>query len=278
MTPLLPCRPARIGMAVALLTLLVGQRALALPFAVDVRSYVEGRDTGPAFRDPNAALGAPAQETGFGDVTPFNAPFTGAALVQIGPGGELVVHFDHRIEDDPRNPFGIDLLVFGNAFFFNPDFTGPVLALDVFAEAGDISVSQTGQAWIPIPGVSADGLFPTQGYTDSSGPFTDDGRTPADFTRPVDPALDWLGRSFDEIVALYAGAGGGTGIDLAVTGLPWIQLVRISLPSDAPGPVEIDAFADVAAPEPASVLLSVGLAALALRRFRLREARRSARH
>jgi hypothetical protein len=241
--------------------------AQATPFATDWLSYTPGSDTNPDFRDPNTALGKPALESGFGDITPFAGAFTGDLLVQVGSGGELVVGFDHAVMDDPLNPFGVDLLVFGNAFFFNPDFTGPTLALDIFADAGAISLSQDGATWLPVTGTTVDGLFPTQAYINSSGPYADDGTIEADFTRPVAPSADWMGKTFEEIVALYAGSGGGAGVDISEVGLPWIQFVKISVPADVVMLVEIDAFSDVAVPEPGSLfLLPTGLVALGLLR------------
>ncbi len=235
-------------LCVFLLVLLVSTHAWALPFATSVESYLPGADTNPAFQDPAVALGMPATENGFGDVTPFASAFTGDLLVQVGSGGELVIGFDEPVLDNPPDfSHGIDLLIFGNAFFFNPDFTGPTLALDVFAEAGDIAVSQDGAAWFPIHDVTADGLFPTQGYRDSSDPFADDGTLEADFAKPVDPGIDWLGATFEEIVGLYDGSGGGTGVDFSSTGLAWIQFVRVSVPADAMMVVEVDAFSDVTA-------------------------------
>ena len=270
------CLQSRLerGLFLACVGFLIGvisPPAQANPFATNWLSYTPGADTNPDFRDPNAALGKPALESGFGDITPFAGAFTGDLLVQVGSGGELVVGFDHAVMDDPLNPFGVDLLVFGNAFFFNPDFTGPTLALDIFADAGAISLSQDGAAWLPLASVTADGLFPTQAYTDSSGAYADDGMTEADFSKPVAPNTDWMGKTFEEIVALYAGSGGGAGVDISEVGLPWIQFVKISVPSDVVMLVEIDAFSDVAVPEPGRLfLLGASLTALGLLR-RLRQ-------
>lgn len=254
----------------------------AQPFADMVVSYTPGADVNPVFNDPANALGMPALNNGFGefggevfdlgDVTPFNAAFLPEQLVQVGDGGELVVRFDHRVLDDPANPFGIDLLVFGNGFF---ELVGAV-AGGLFADDALISVSQYGDLWSDITSVFADGLFPTSAYTDTPGAFLSGGATLSDFTLPVDPSIDWLDKTYEQLVtdpaALYAGSGGGGGVDLAETGLPWIQYVRIQAREDPDTGVvvlaEIDAFSDVAAvPEPAVIWLSLlGLAGLRVRR------------
>jgi hypothetical protein len=245
------------------LLVLVASTGNAQPFADEVISYISGTGISTGFDDPLNALGMPALNNGTsvfmgetfdnGDVTPFNGAFLTDQLVQVGTGGELVVRFDAPVVDDPGNPFGIDLLVFGNAFFFDPVNFAPV-ALDIFADDGQISVSQDGDLWSDITSVFSDAVFPTSAYLDTPGPFASGGSTLSDFTLPVDPGSAWLGADFDEILALYSGSGGGAGVDLAETGLGWIQYVRVTARDGVT--TEIDAFADVAAvPEPSAVLL-----------------------
>lgn len=259
--------PATLALCLAVLCAPALLRAQ--PFADTWEVYIPGASVNPVFTDPTRALGMPALNNGTsefndkvfdnGDVTPFNPAFLPEQLVQIGDGGELVVRFDHQVLDDPGNPFGIDLLVFGNAFFFQPNLFGAV-AEDIAADDALISVSQDGEIWAEITSPFADGLFPTSAYTDTPGAFLSGGATLSDFTLPVDPSIDWLDKTYEQLVtdplALYAGSGGGAGVDLADTPWDWIQFVRIQ----ARGGVvaEIDAFADVAAvPEPAVIWLSL---------------------
>jgi hypothetical protein len=198
-----------------------------------------------------------------GVVTPLQSPFRANEIASIGFGGELVVQFAEPVTDDPLNPFGIDLLVFGNAFFvgddfFNPDFSfnSAGVADNVANEGGLIAVSADGVNFSPVPG-AADGLFPTNAYADVTDPFaTTPGAAPADFTKPVDPAFDPIGKTFAQIVAGYQGSGGGFGVDIAPTGLSSISYVRITNPVGSGAIPEIDALADVASiPEPATSTL-----------------------
>ncbi|HMP04815.1 MAG TPA: hypothetical protein PJ982_00565 [Lacipirellulaceae bacterium] len=251
------------------------------PWADQVISYAPGEGisndfySGQPFSNPLVALGEPTRFTSPSDfgsvVTPLNSPFRADEVVSIGRGGHLTVRFDEPIVDHPLNPFGIDLLIFGNAFFtgsfFNPDFSfNPAGVADgVDSEGGLIEVSADGVTFLPVPG-EADGLFPTNAYADIVDPFTSTpGLVPADFTRPVDPSFNPVGKTFAEIVAGYNGSGGGVGIDISVTGLSSISYVRISTPIGAAFIPEIDAFAAVASiPEPATLILSMGAALILL--------------
>jgi hypothetical protein len=241
--------------------LLVAHAASAAgdPFADVVVSYVAGANPAAGYTSPSAALGSPERFTGEGFfpsvVSPFSPPFLPDEIVSIGAGGSLVVKFDEPVVDDPGNPFGIDLLVFGNSGFIDGAYPKGFVDGIYGNGGGVIEVSQDGEHWTPVVGAVADGLFPTLGWLDA-GPFDDlPGRIPSDFTKPVDPALalrDLLGLDYPSLVALYDGSGGGAGINLAGTGLSWIAYVRISVPADAVLHVEIDAFAAVASTTPAS--------------------------
>jgi len=224
------------------------------PFASEVVAYQPGAGAAAGFTNPAVSLGAPERFTGEfiipGAVTPFQPAFRPDEIVSIGLGGSLVVRFDHDVDDHPRNPFGIDLIVFGNAFF--TDAGGGSVA-GLASEGGAISVSADGVRWVRVPGVEADGLFPTLGYLDA-GPFaTQPGLVESDFLRPVDPSIapgDLVGLDHAALVELYDGSGGGTGIDIGALGLASVRFVRIDGPSAAGMSPEIDAFADVAPEAP----------------------------
>lgn len=215
------------------------------PWADVVVDYVPGAGAAP-YTDSAVALGAPERCTGEGVfpgvVSICNAPWMIDEIVSIGDGGHLVLAFDEPVLDDPANPFGVDLLVFGNAFFVE----GGAGIADLFGEGGVIEVSPDGATWAMVSG-TADGLFPTRGWLDA-GPFdVDPGTVATLFTRPVEPALalgDYLGLDHDAAAALYGASGGGTPVDLAGTGFASITHVRITN-IDGAGAVEIDAVADV---------------------------------
>ena len=244
-------------------------------FAVEVVSYIEGADVRSYedpidweyYNDPTAALGRPTAITtgddyGYGGipieedvvVVPVYPPFRSFEIVSIGNGsGALTLKFNHRVADDENNPYGIDLIVFGNSrqsgagWWMNGNPEGFGVFGDIYAERGIVSVSQDGQTW----------------YTFSNGPYADDFAATAGFdwdedddvwgdelnpTRPIDPALtaaDYGGMTLAEMIDAYDGSAGGTGFDIAELGLDWIEYVRISDNPVGSTTSEVDAVADV---------------------------------
>ena len=252
------------------------------PWADTVVNYVPGTGipndfvTGDPFSDAQTALGEPTRFTSDpnnfgGAVTPFQSPFRSTEVVSIGEGGSLEIAFDEPVTDDPGNPFGIDLLIFGNAFYLDADFPNGVAGAPS-TETGIVEVSSDGVNYVAVPGVVPDGLLPTLGYADVSAPFqTTPGSILTDFTRPVDPNFDPSGLSFPDILTGYDGSGGGVGVDLALVGLGQISFVRISNPVGSGVTPEIDALADVQVPEPTGatfVLINTLVGLIYLRRKR----------
>ncbi len=268
-----PPIPASPGRSAGIVLLLLATAGVAFgvpmdPWADSVVAYDPGTGVSDEYTQPDVALGQPAATTSFGPVHMFNPPWESADLVALGDGGSLIVAFDEPVADDPLNPFGIDLLIFGNAGFFAepPDYdkrhTDPAGLFG--GDGGTVSVSADGTNFVEVVGAVADGLFPTQPWTDPAW------TVPADFTRPVDPSLaisDFDGLTIEEALALYDGSGGGAGIDISGTGLAEIRFVKITY--EGAGDVEIDAFADVTpVPEPGILLLIASAAAGRLRRRR----------
>lgn len=263
-----------LGILCALTTLPAVAHAQTSPWANTIISYTPGTNATPGYTNPNVTLGEPTRFTGEaggfpGAVTPFNAAWENDEVLSIGEGGELIVMFDHPVQNNPNNPFGIDLLIFGNAWYIDTSWPSGV-AGNIVAEGGQISISADGQAWIDVVGTQADSAFPTLGYADLTNPYaTTRGNTLTDFTLPVDPLFDATGMSFAQISAAYNGSGGGTGIDIGAFGLSAISYVRITNPLGSGMTPEIDAFADVASiPAPGAIALLAAAALFSSRRAR----------
>ncbi|MBU0639597.1 MAG: hypothetical protein KKB50_12085 [Planctomycetes bacterium] len=252
------------------------------PYATQVVEYVPGTGigsdpiTGDPYHDPLAALGPPTTDT-TGDnwfipadeavpVVPVYPPFRAFEVVTVGYGGHLIVAFDHAVEDHPKNPYGLDFIVFGNASlevgggqsWTNGDPSAvTVLTGNVLSEPGLVSVSQDGLEWYTyLNGPYADDFAPTLGrvYAPDNpdpglGVWNEWWGAPADPTLPLDAELTadtFSGKTVAHIAELYSGSAGGTGFDIGIFGLDWIQYVRIEN-ADLGGTPEIDAVVDVAA-------------------------------
>ncbi len=75
-------------------------------------------------------------------------------------GGYIEFEFDGGIADDPENPYGVDFVVYGNAFDGNP-------------EAGAVQVSEDGGTWYELAGsLYYDGGFNFVGNQGSAGKFS----------------------------------------------------------------------------------------------------------
>jgi hypothetical protein len=260
----------------------VARGGVGSPWASQVVSYTSGvlPPEHAAYINPATALGEPERFTGEGQfpgaVTPFNPAYLATEIVALGVGGSLTLRFDHPVQNDPNNPFGIDLLVFGNTGYIS-DLGYGVTSGAMFGDStqGRIEVSADGLSWTTVVGAQPDGPFPTLGYRDVTDPFTSPpGTMPTDFTRPVNPAFDPAGLSLSQIVAGYNGSGGGAGIDLAPLGLSQISFVRVSY-LGADGDLQIDAVSDVSPVPGPGVLGSFSLVGLAAARWRRRDAARA---
>lgn len=139
------CIPSCLGV----LCVSAAKPAHAGDFADGVVAYVPApgqRINDPAFNDPSRALGPPV---GGGTLSADNSK-----LVTLGGfGGSITLRFTSPVLDDPCNPFGLDLIVFGNAFWVagNPNRR--------FAEAAVIEIAHDANGngladdpWYVVPG------------------------------------------------------------------------------------------------------------------------------
>jgi len=251
-------------------------------FATEVISYVKGTGavldyiSGKPFDDPNRALDRPTVDT-TGDnwyipvssivpVVGVYSAFRSFELVSVGRGGQLILKFSHPVSDDKNNPYGIDFIIFGNAqqkagqYWLNGIPATFIIGLSgAITEPAVVSVSQDGNNWYRYSnGPFADSFAPTFGriydpnYPDANiGSWNQWWGCPTNPTVPLDPNLtpaSFLNKSVAYMSQVYGQSAGGTGFDLAQSGMEWIQYVRIDVNSDPNMPVpEIDSIADVAA-------------------------------
>lgn len=104
------------------------------------------------FNKPEKALGAPL---GGGTGTPNNN-----SVVSLGGfGGQIVLAFDHDVEDNPANHLGLDAIVFSNAFYYggllyiNYHWSEPA-TIEIMPEMNDNNTpgDDPCEIWFVIPG------------------------------------------------------------------------------------------------------------------------------
>lgn len=168
-----------------------GDRGLAeAPYATRIVAFEPGEGAGFGQNKlPDVVLGAPlggGEQAGSLDV------------LSLGKGGSIVLGFEPYGIVDGDGP---DLLVFENAFWPGGDTSA------VFAEPGEVSVSEDGETW---------SAFPCDGGGDGAGHFPGcAGVTP---TEKYDA---------DEVVPLDPAVTGGDAFDLADVGVVRARFVRI---------------------------------------------------
>jgi hypothetical protein len=240
------------------------------------------------YGNPDNALGHPSQTVPAWDpipptvVCPVSPAWGPGRLVSLAStnddiaGGSITVEFDHPVADDPRNPFGLDFIVFGNtmqtlggnAWFDGVSDPAEVMVTTdtIMPERGLVEVSADGKTWFAFSeGPWADDFAPTLSHCyDPDNPdrklfgdstFTNEWWSVlSDATRPVDPMVtptDFKNRTLAEIARLYDGSAGGTGFDISGLDLPrdalgrkYMRFVRITS-LDPYDTTEVDAVTDV---------------------------------
>lgn len=221
----------------------------ATDFATEVVSS-SSLSTTP-YDDPSAVLGRPTLKfaNAFGDTSahrskiiepPYNkAPDGSKVITQINAGGQITVKMGRKIYDDPNNPYGVDLIVYGNSFF-TPTGAGAMISdtsdLNVakFGTSGSfyghpakVSISQDGITWYSFTNTGS--LYPDNAYRwdEYSHAWTDEQLNP---TKPLNPSVYSMNLSTQPIangLDQFMGAAGGSGFDLKESGFDWIQYVRV---------------------------------------------------
>jgi len=191
-------------------------------------------------------------------------------VTTIGSGANIVVKFDHKVADDPCNPYGIDFIVFGNSFFAGQDYLQPDTNMEeylitspvsVWQEPVKVSVAQdsNGPWCVFADGPYGDTAFPTNAFAWDRD--ANNWGEELNWLKPVNPGLSissFAGLSAADAIELYEGSAGGTGFDLKnldpndyaalaadpCTGQKWIQYIKVEYKPSYEG--EIDGFSDVA--------------------------------
>ena len=255
--------------------------AEASDFATELVDWSDDFTGSGWYDNPEYILGEPTEYCGgfngrshISIVEPAWGPF----ITTFSADSWAIVKFDHQVEDDPNNPYGLDFIVYGNNFFAGSGMVYDDTDHRVYtltngragSEPVQVSVSQDGENWYTYEnGPFGDTAYPTNPwvwdpdlYDETGAGWTD---IKNDFTKPVDPNLtyeDFAGISTYEAMMLYGGSAGGTAFDLAESGYDWIQYIKVSGTPGYSG--EIDAFSDIApVPVPGAVwLLGSGLLSL----------------
>ncbi len=223
-------------------------------FAVQVISG-NGVDTTAPYNDPTAMLGRPTltfvdyYDGGAADrVSIVNDPYWKTpggqdVITEISQGGEVTVAMGRKVYHDASNPYGIDLIVFGNSFFSVSAISGEVsdatdldtaqLGSGIYGHAATISVSPDGTNWYTFSNTPA--LFPQNAYRwdDPNHSWTGE---QLNANKPLNPSVyttDFAGQTVAAGLEQFAGSAGGTGYSLAGSGFAWIQYVRVQPASNA---------------------------------------------
>jgi hypothetical protein len=233
-------------------------------FAVQIVS-TNNLDAANPYNNPAAVLGRPTLrffDPYDGDVTdrvsiiddPYNVtPDDIDVITEIKSDGQITVNMGRKIYDNPNNPYGIDLIVYGNSFFSASDTSGIIsdktdlsvatLSTGIYGHQTIVSVSQDGTNWYAFSNTPV--LFPDNAYRwdDTNDSWTDEEMNP---TKPLNPFIytnNFGGQTVANGLDQFVGAAGGTGYALRASGFRWIQYVRVQ---PAPGVYTvIDAIAAV---------------------------------
>lgn len=170
----------------------------------------------PNYSEPNAALGWPAG----GDP---NAPDNSSLVTLGGFGGRITLAFDRTVWDDPANPFGLDAIVYGNAFWVSGDPERKWTEAAVLEISRDLNFNGIADdAWYVIPGshINTPG-FPAQYEVQTWDDDVNDPTHPPPDASWIPPGYGGVWTSegyhlppeiFESFVTQNPGSGGAEGV------------------------------------------------------------------
>jgi hypothetical protein len=232
-------------------------------FAVQVIRSI-GVDSMPPYNNPAAILGPPTlrfvdnedgatttNRTSIVDDAYNVAPDGSDVITEITNGGQIIVKMGRKVCHNPNNPYGIDLMVFGNSWFNigavsdSTDLDTTQLGSVIYGHSTTVSVSPDGANWYTFPNTPS--LYPDNAYRwdDANQSWTDEQMNP---TKPLNPtvyATDFAGQTAAYGLDQFIGSAGGTGYDLEASGFSWIQYVCVQPGTQYPAYTVIDAIAAV---------------------------------
>jgi uncharacterized protein (TIGR03067 family) len=257
--------------------------ANAGPVTADqVVSYNSGTLPNPTYNNPSAALGGLNPNAGFGStLTPFNSAFTASNLVEIGPGGSIVLRLSAPVSTN-----GYTIGVHTGTGLIDADYpngtnTNPASSFNSFVRQANVMVSADGVNW---------GSLGTVTFNNPSNYYAGAATDPEGGSPGVGPAANqgqpflgslssFNGETWQQTLATLNGSAGGTWLNLSgVTdehGNPIneVNFIVFSVPNNPPidpntGTADIlmlDAVVGIAVPAPPSLLmLAIGAPALLL--------------
>lgn len=235
-------------------------------FATSVVNYTSGTLVAPTLNHPESALGIPTADTGFGVLTPFNPAFDPAHIVEIGPGGSLILQLATPAPTGAGKTIGVHAAVGLTDIDFPNGNPGPTATLFTGARSASVLVSDDNVRWHALGVQSFD--LPTNYYAAgiTTPTFqTEPGTLVADFAKVFDHALtEFNGRNWPSILTLLDGSAGGKWLDLTGVPYPNVNYVRFDV-ADGQRMI-LDAVAVV--PEPNTGLALAMIAILLKRRSR----------
>jgi hypothetical protein len=106
-----------------MLTVTLAGTAAASDFAAAVVDHSDSLDASGFYNDPEDLTGKPAQycagwpATATDHISIVEPSWGDGYITTFNEGDWAILSFDHQVMDDAANPYGIDFIVYGNAFF-----------------------------------------------------------------------------------------------------------------------------------------------------------------